>query len=62
MSLPTTMGALVRFTLWFLIYYFSGMLGDPYVFSGIGISNILINGLWYTTIYGMNGAMTTLVS
>ena len=37
-------------------------MNEPRVLAGIGISNVLINGLWFTTFNGFSGALQTMVS
>jgi len=41
---------------------FAGLLGEPHALAGIGLSNVLINGLWFTTFNGFSGALQTMVS
>jgi Na+-driven multidrug efflux pump len=41
---------------------FAGRLGDPHALAGLGLSNVLINGLWFTTFNGFSGALQTMVS
>jgi Na+-driven multidrug efflux pump len=36
---------------------YAGKLNDPRALAGIGVSNVLINGLWFTTFNGFSGAL-----
>ena len=46
----------------FATLYFVGNLNDSVLLAGVGMGNMLINIMGLSSLYGMNGALETLVS
>jgi len=62
LAIPATLAILITFGYVLVNIAAAGTLNDPRVLAGIGLSNVLINGLWFTTFNGFSGALQTLVS
>jgi Na+-driven multidrug efflux pump len=62
LAIPAMIAIIITFGYVLVNIAFAGKLQDPRALAGIGLSNVLINGLWFTTFNGFSGALQTLVS
>lgn len=62
LAIPAILAIIITFGYVLVNIAAAGTLNEPRVLAGIGISNVLINGLWFTTFNGFSGALQTLVS
>ena len=62
LAIPSMIAITITFGYFLVNIAYAGKLNDPHALAGIGLSNILINGLWFTTFNGFSGALQTLVS
>lgn len=61
-STPLTFAQVIYFLVNFASFYFIGNLDDSVLLTGIGTATMLINILAFSTFFGLNGALETLVS
>ena len=58
LAIPAILAILITFGYILINIAFAGGLKDgSKILSGIGLSNVLINGLWFTTFNGFSGAL-----
>ena len=62
LAIPAIFAILITFGYALVNIAAAGTLKEPRVLAGIGLSNVLINGLWFTTFNGFSGAIQTMVS
>ena len=63
LAIPAILAILITFAYILINIAFAGNLKDgSRVLAGIGLSNVLNNGLWFTTFNGFSGALQTMVS
>jgi len=62
LAIPSMIAIIITFGYMLVNIAYAGNLNDPRALAGIGLSNVLINGLWFTTFNGFSGALQTLVS
>ena len=62
LALPAMIAIVITFGYMMVNATYAGKLNDPRALAGISLSNILTNGLWFTTFNGFSGALQTLVS
>jgi Na+-driven multidrug efflux pump len=62
LAIPALIAITITFGYVLVNIAYAGRLGDPHALAGIGLSNVLINGLWFTTFNGFSGALQTMVS
>lgn len=62
LAMPSIIAITITFGYAMVNTSFAGLLGDPHALAGLGLSNVLINGLWFTTFNGFSGALQTMVS
>jgi Na+-driven multidrug efflux pump len=62
LAIPAILAIIITFGYMLVNIAAAGTLNEPRVLAGIGLSNVLINGLWFTTFNGFSGALQTLVS
>ena len=62
LAVPAIIAIIITFGYILVNITAAGTLNEQRVLAGIGLSNVLINGLWFTTFNGFSGALQTLVS
>jgi len=62
LSVPPIISMFFFFFVQLVSTYFIGNLNDPLLIGGVGMGNMLINVLCFAVIWGLNGALETLVS
>jgi Na+-driven multidrug efflux pump len=62
LAIPAILAIIITFGYALVNIAAAGTLNEPRVLAGIGLSNVLLNGLWFTTFNGFSGALQTIVS
>ena len=58
LAVPAILAILITFGYILInIAYAGGLKDGSRILAGIGLSNVLINGLWFTTFNGFSGAL-----
>ena len=58
LAVPAMIAITITFGYMLINIAYAGRLVDSeYALAGIGLSNVLINGLWFTTFNGVSGAL-----
>lgn len=60
--MPTVLSAILTFCVEIVNIAFIGNLNDSHMLAGVGMGNMMVNGLWVAVYMGLNGALETLVS
>lgn len=62
LAIPSIIAISITFGYVLVNIAYAGKLENKHALGGIGLSNVLINGLWFTTFNGFSGALQTMVS
>ena len=62
MAVPIIVGLLLFLVVQLTNTYFIGNMNESELLAGVGMGNMLINVLCFAIIFGLNGALETLVS
>ena len=57
LAIPAMIAIIITFGYILVNIAYAGKLKNPSALAGIGLSNVLINGLWFTTFNGFSGAL-----
>lgn len=62
MSVPIILALAIQMLVVNVNTFFVGNLNDPSLLAGVGMGNMLINVVCFAIVFGLNGALETLVS